>query len=89
MLQFNLIEEGKSAKLFDKAGYLHKDAIKKGFLKKLWSNKLALSEGNFKKVLLGKSCVALVRRELSKITGIKIGENDVTDMLGRLFCKDK
>ncbi len=85
VVQFNLIEEGKSVKIFDKASCLHKEGIKKGLLKKLWTNKVALSEWNLKKVLFGKSIVNSIRRELSKITGVKIGENDVTDLLTKLF----
>ena len=67
---------------------IHKEGFKKLFLKSLWNQKVAMSGSNFKKVLISQPVLKVIQRELSKVSGIKIGENDISEMLVDLFdCK--
>lgn len=48
-----------------------------------------MSGNNFKKVLTSQPVIKVIQKELSKASGIKIGENDISEMLADLFeCKE-
>ena len=85
VLSFNLLEEAKSVKLIEKLAYLHKEAIKKWCLSRLWGQKVATSGKNFKKVITSQAVVKVIQRELAKATNTKIGESDILEMLEDLF----
>lgn len=85
VLSFNFPEEAKSSKFIDKLSCIHKEAFKKWYLKNLWNQRVAMSGNNFKKVLTSQAVVKVIQRELSKASGIKIGENDISNMIAELF----
>ena len=88
VISFSFGEETKNAKFYEKVSCLHKEAFKKGQLKNMWNQRVAMSGNNFKKVLTSQPVLKVIQKELSKASGIKIGENDISTMLADLFeCK--
>jgi hypothetical protein len=88
VLSFSFLEESKSAKFIEKLACIHKEAFKKWYLKNLWNQRVAMSGNNFKKVLTSQPVLKVIQKELSKASGIKIWENDISVMLADLFeCK--
>lgn len=89
VLTLDFIDEIKNAKFMEKMSCIHKEGFKKWFLKNLWNQKVAMSGNNFKKVLTSQPVIKVIQKELSKASGIKIGENDISEMLADLFeCKE-
>jgi predicted type IV restriction endonuclease len=85
VLSIDFQNEMKNAKFMEKLACIHKEGFKKNFLKALWSQKVAMSGTNFKKVLTSQPVLKVIQKELSKASGIKIGENDISKMLIDLF----
>ncbi len=66
VVSFNFDEEIKNVKFYEKVSCLHKEAFKKGQLKNMWNQRVAMSGNNFKKVLTSQPVLKVIQKELSK-----------------------
>lgn len=80
-LDVDILGEDSIARKIDSLFYLHRDALKRGFIDELWKRKAATSPTALAEVLLTDSVLNAVRREIRRASGF----NPEPDELARII----
>ncbi|AHB41567.1 hypothetical protein P148_SR1C00001G0777 [candidate division SR1 bacterium RAAC1_SR1_1] len=71
--------------ILEKAKYLHKESFIKKHIEQVYQQKIATSKDNFKKALLSNSVIKKIQSELKTISGVKVPETEIQNIIKGLF----